>query len=82
MIYPERLKPGDTIGLVAPCSAISADRAERCIEMLENMGFRVKAADNLAASKGGFMAGDEKMRAEWKKYSQKITDMFEGGVNL
>ena len=65
MIYPERLKPGDTIGLVAPCSAISADRAARCIEMLENMGFRVKAADNLAASKGGFMAGDEKMRAEW-----------------
>jgi muramoyltetrapeptide carboxypeptidase len=29
------------------------------------MGFRLKCADNLSASKGGYMAGDEKRRAEW-----------------
>ena len=28
------------------------------------------------------MAQLQLYRAEWKKYSQKITDMFEGGVNL
>ena len=65
MIYPKRLKPGDTIGLVAPCSGVPSERAEKCIKLLEDMGFRVKAADNLAASKGGYMAGGEEARGRW-----------------
>ena len=65
MRYPEKLKKGDVIGLVSPCSQISTERKAQCIKTIENLGFRVKAADNIDAVKGGFMAGDEKIRGEW-----------------
>ena len=64
MKYPESVKKGDVIGIVAPASAVSAERKEKCIEALENLGFKVKTSDNLTASKGGFMAGDEKLRGQ------------------
>ncbi len=71
MKYPEKLKKGNVIGIVAPASGVDADRAKECCVALENMGFRVKPAENLAYSKGGFMAGDEQERGRW------INRMFE-----
>lgn len=65
MKYPEKLFKGATIGLVATSSQVSSERAKASIKVLEDMGFNVKAADNLAVSKGGYMAGDEEIRADW-----------------
>lgn len=65
MIYPKRLKAGDVVGLVAPSSPVDEERVQKCKSVLENMGFRIKAADNLAASKGGYMAGEEEERGKW-----------------
>lgn len=65
MKYPEKLFKGATIGLVATSSQVSSERAKASIKVLEDMGFNVKVADNLAVSKGGYMAGDEEIRADW-----------------
>lgn len=65
MIYPKKLQAGATIGLVAPSSPVSKERVQQCINVMKSMGFRLKWADNLATSKGGYMAGDELTRAAW-----------------
>ncbi len=65
MKYPERLRAGAVVGLVAPSSPVSSERVVQCRVALEDMGFKVKMADNLAASKGGYMAGEEETRASW-----------------
>lgn len=65
MKYPSKLKDGATIGLVSPSSPIPAERVGLCRKVLEDMGFHVKLSDNHADSKGGYMAGDEKLRAAW-----------------
>lgn len=65
MKYPTKLKEGAVIGVVAPSSQIDQDRVQKCREVLESQGYSVKMADNLALSKGGFMAGDEKVRGQW-----------------
>ena len=65
MKYPDKLREGAVIGVIAPSSPVGEERQAQCRTVLENLGFKVKLADNLSASKGGFMAGDEKCRGEW-----------------
>ena len=65
MIYPKKLEKGTVIGLVATSSQIQPERVTQCREVLESLGYRVKAADNLAVSKGGYMAGEEEVRGMW-----------------
>lgn len=65
MRYPGKLKAGAVIGLVSPSSPVSEERQEACCKAMRAMGFRVKKADNISASKGGYMAGEEKVRGEW-----------------
>lgn len=64
MIYPKALKKGDTVGVIAPSSPITIERAEKCKSVLENLGFQVKLAENLTENYGGYMAGSAKKRAE------------------
>ncbi len=63
LIKPERLRFGDTVGIVAPASA-PPDPAniERGIERLEELGFRTKPAPNLR-KRWGFLAGSDRERA-------------------
>ena len=65
MKYPKNLREGAIIGLAAPSSPVSSERVMQCRAVLEAMGFKVIMADNLAVSKGGYMAGDEVCRAGW-----------------
>jgi len=65
MIYPAKLKKGDTVGIVCPCSPVSQACLEACIRRLEEMGYRVKAADNITENIGGYMAGSAESRAMW-----------------
>lgn len=65
MKFPKKLKQGGTIGIVSPSSSVSKEREEQCRKVIESMGYKVKMADNISSSKGGYMAGDEKIRGEW-----------------
>lgn len=65
MKYPAKLKEGAVVGVIAPSSPIEEERQAQCKAVLEGLGYKVKMADNLSASKGGYMAGEEKARGEW-----------------
>lgn len=65
MKYPSKLKKGDTIGIICPSSAIETERIKECFQAMENLGYKVKAADNLDVNYGGYMAGSGKVRGEW-----------------
>ena len=62
-IKPKALTPGQTVGLVAPSSAI-ADPAslDQAIANLESYGYRVKTYDSCRA-RHGYLAGDDALRA-------------------
>ena len=65
MKYPHKLLPGMTVGVIAPCSSLSESTVKDCLEGVEMLGFKVKAAPNLSENYGGYMAGDGELRAEW-----------------
>lgn len=58
MIIPERLKPGDMIGLAAPCHLAEKERYQPMIEALEKLGYRVRCAQNMFASGWNYIASD------------------------
>ncbi len=60
-IKPNRLKKGDTIGLITPGSYIGDDGLEKAINNLEGLGFQVKLAKNIRAERG-FTAGKDAER--------------------
>ena len=64
MKFPKKLKKGDCVGLVAPSSKIDSERIPLCIKKLGEMGYRVKASDNLDLDYHGLSAGPGKLRAE------------------
>jgi muramoyltetrapeptide carboxypeptidase len=64
VLKPKRLKAGDTVGLVAPASAINQDvEVDVARESLEGLGLKVKIGQHLR-DKHGYLAGDDKDRAE------------------
>ena len=65
MIYPKKLEKSATVGLVCPSSAVSEERKQQCIRTVEELGYKVKVADNLTSNLGGYMAGSGKVRGEW-----------------
>ncbi|QIB68920.1 LD-carboxypeptidase [Aminipila butyrica] len=65
MNYPKPLRTGATVGLICPSSPISPERAAQCRAVMEQLGFRVKMADNLTHNQGGYMAGDGQTRSSW-----------------
>jgi muramoyltetrapeptide carboxypeptidase len=63
LIKPERLCPGDTVGLVAPASAPPDPKAvDRAAAALEGFGFKPRLAKNVRA-RHGFLAGSDRERA-------------------
>jgi muramoyltetrapeptide carboxypeptidase len=61
-IRPPRLKPGDTIGFVAPASPFDPDFFLRGVRTLESMGFRTRVNDEIF-EKTGYLAGNDLHRA-------------------
>jgi len=59
---PRALKPGDTIGVVAPASAIDRGHLERGVAALERLGFRVKVSSH-ALDRAAIVAGPDEVRA-------------------
>lgn len=64
MKFPRKLMKGGTIGLVSPSSPVDRQREEACIKVIEDMGYRVKAADNIAMGADGYLAGPDRRRAD------------------
>ncbi|MBO5199015.1 MAG: LD-carboxypeptidase [Lachnospiraceae bacterium] len=62
-IFPDKLCPGDTIGLIAPSSPVAPERVDRCIALLESMGYRVKAGEGLKQNLHEYLAGPDEVRA-------------------
>ena len=72
MIIPERLKIGDTIGVVAPSNPIideNIEEIQKAKEIIENLGFKVKFAKNL-------FSNTNKYSATAKEKAEDINEMF------
>jgi muramoyltetrapeptide carboxypeptidase len=61
-IRPPRLKPGDTIGVVAPAGPFERRLFSQGVSMLESMGFQIRVPDEIF-QKTGYLAGDDAHRA-------------------
>jgi muramoyltetrapeptide carboxypeptidase len=62
IIKPPALRPGDTIGVVAPGAAVDREFLERGVGALNSMGFRVKVS-NHALDRDRILAGTDHDRA-------------------
>lgn len=65
MVFPEMLKPGDTIGLAAPAFPVSREKRDAGVSLLEGMGYRVKMGDCLKNLYNfhEYLAGEAEQRA-------------------
>ena len=59
---PARLKPGDTIGIVAPAGSFNKKLFESGLGVLESLGFRLSVPDRIFEQKG-YLAGSDIHRA-------------------
>lgn len=76
MRYPESLKPGGTIGFVAPSFGCAIEPYRTCFEnacrTFEKLGFRLDLGPNCHAAEGiGISSTPEKCAAELMEYYQK-----------
>ena len=62
-LKPNRLKPGQNIGLIAPGSAINEEKLQKAIINIENMGFKPVYTKNILA-KHGYLAGKDQGRLD------------------
>lgn len=62
-IRPPRLKPGDTIGIVAPAGLFDPEKFMKGKTVLESMGFRTFSDEGIF-QKYGFLAGTDIQRAD------------------
>ena len=83
---PPPLKNGDTIAVIAPCSAAAEDRVEKGLAYLKDKGFTVKIANNLTSS-NGYMAGTREERISslhkfWADPEVKALFCVRGGYGI
>ena len=88
MILPDRLKKGDTIGVVAPSGPIVDDNileVEKAKEIVENAGFKVKYSKNLFFNTFGYSASPvekaEDINNMFKDEEVKMIWCAKGGNN-
>lgn len=60
-ILPEVLKPGDTVGIIAPASSFPPERIPKTEANMTALGLKVKWSKNLHAQ-NGYLAGKDKQR--------------------
>lgn len=72
MQIPQKLKKGDTIGVVAPSNPIineNIEEIQRAKDIIENLGFKVKFSKNLFSNTSGYSATA-------KEKAEDINEMF------
>ncbi|MGD9054924.1 MAG: LD-carboxypeptidase [Desulfobacterales bacterium] len=73
-VRPPRLKPGDTIGIVAPAGPFDHDLFMQGLSALQSMGFRTRVPDAVF-DKTGYLAGSDAQRARLVNQLFKETDV-------
>ena len=63
IIKPKRLSKGDTVGVIAPASSLSAEDFDKALQNLADLGFKTKIG-KYARGKNGFLAGTDKERLD------------------
>ena len=64
MLKPKALRPGDTLGFVAPASPVKTiESVEKCVEAARAMGFRTVVGES-CRSAHGYLSGGDPMRAD------------------
>ena len=61
-IKPPALRPGDTVGVIAPAAAVDRDHLERGVNELVRQGYRVKVSEH-ALARDRILAGSDTERA-------------------
>jgi len=64
MTVPARIKPGDTIGIVAPAGPFDRDTFSRGIRAIEDMGFNIFVPPEIF-EKNRYLAGSDKHRVKY-----------------
>ncbi|MEX2230806.1 MAG: LD-carboxypeptidase [Cyclobacteriaceae bacterium] len=64
MIYPPKLNPGDTVGIVAPARKISPAQLEAALKTLKSWGLKTLLPKNIFSSKHSYLAGTDDERCE------------------
>jgi muramoyltetrapeptide carboxypeptidase len=62
-IKPPRLKPGDTIGIIAPAGPVDRDEIQPAISLLKERGYHTLLSLNLF-KKDGYLAGSDEARLD------------------
>ena len=62
-LFPRRLQPGDTIGMITPGSYISDESLEKAVNNALKLGFKVKMGKHIRARRG-FNAGTDQQRLD------------------
>ncbi|MEM1320591.1 MAG: LD-carboxypeptidase [Bacteroidota bacterium] len=63
LLKPKALKPGDTVGLVAPGSAATEEQFQKSLSQLQSLGLQVRYTDNILARRG-YLAGEDQQRLD------------------
>lgn len=64
LLKPKRLRPGMTVGVVAPASPAVEDETVRCgLDLVESFGFKVKPGKHIF-QRNQYLAGSDAQRAE------------------
>ena len=63
IIKPQRLKMGDTVGVIAPASGLSRESFDKALQNLADLGFKTKVGKS-ARNVNGFLAGTDKERLD------------------
>jgi muramoyltetrapeptide carboxypeptidase len=74
IIKPKRLRPGDTVGVIAPSSGVSEGEFNKSIQNMTDLGFKTRVGKYTKAV-NGFIAGTDKERLEdlhWAFADQEI----------
>ncbi|MEX6686665.1 LD-carboxypeptidase [Danxiaibacter flavus] len=64
MIIPPYLKKGDTIGIVCPSGYMPFEKAQTCIDTLQQWGYKVKVGKTLGNQSNYFSGTDEERLAD------------------
>ena len=64
---PRYLKEGDTIGIVCPAGFMPYEKAQACIETLQNWGYKVKVGKTLGNQYHYFSGTDEERLRDFQK---------------
>ena len=59
---PPYLKPGDTIGIVCPAGFMALEKAQTCIDTLEQWGYKTKIGRTLGSNSANYFSGSDDER--------------------